>query len=109
MGEWISVQSSRELSRHQLEIEAREIEAVPEEEREELALIYQAKGLGAEQARGSRRGRCATAQRRSTRSPARSWASTPAELGGSAWVAAGDVVRALLPSARSCRSRRTCR
>jgi VIT1/CCC1 family predicted Fe2+/Mn2+ transporter len=51
MGEWVSVQSARELAGHQLEIEAREIEEIPDEEREELALIYEAKGLGAEQAR----------------------------------------------------------
>jgi vacuolar iron transporter family protein len=51
MGEWVSVQSARELAGHQLEIEAREIEEIPDEEREELALIYEAKGLDAEQAR----------------------------------------------------------
>jgi VIT1/CCC1 family predicted Fe2+/Mn2+ transporter len=50
MGEWVSVQSARELAGHQLEIEAREIEEIPDEEREELALIYEAKGLDAEQA-----------------------------------------------------------
>jgi len=51
MGEWVSVTSARELAAHQLEIEAREIEEIPDEEREELALIYEAKGLAAEQAR----------------------------------------------------------
>jgi VIT1/CCC1 family predicted Fe2+/Mn2+ transporter len=51
MGEWVSVQSARELAGHQLEIEAREIEEIPDEERQELALIYEAKGLDAEQAR----------------------------------------------------------
>jgi len=45
MGEWLSVQSSRELYEHQIKIEAAEIEASPEEEQEELALIYQSKGL----------------------------------------------------------------
>src|SRR5919109_2565761 len=45
MGEWLSVQSARELSQRQLEIEAEEIRAVPREEQQELALIYQAKGL----------------------------------------------------------------
>jgi hypothetical protein len=34
MGEWVSVQSARELAGHQLEIEAREIEEIPDEERE---------------------------------------------------------------------------
>ena len=45
LGEWLSVQSSRELYEHQIKIEAQEIEENPEEEEEELALIYQAKGL----------------------------------------------------------------
>jgi vacuolar iron transporter family protein len=45
LGEWLSVQSSRELYQHQIKIEAEEIASVPEEEQEELALIYQSKGL----------------------------------------------------------------
>jgi len=45
LGEWLSVQSSRELYEHQIKIEAEEIAANPEEEQEELALIYQSKGL----------------------------------------------------------------
>ncbi|HZQ06686.1 MAG TPA: VIT1/CCC1 family protein [Anaerolineae bacterium] len=50
MGEWISVQSSRELYERQIKIESTEIEEAPEEEEEELALIYQAKGLPEKQA-----------------------------------------------------------
>ncbi|MBI4674508.1 MAG: VIT1/CCC1 transporter family protein [Chloroflexi bacterium] len=50
MGEWISVQSSRELYERQIKIEQTEIEQAPQEEQEELALIYQAKGLSATQA-----------------------------------------------------------
>src|SRR5512137_1574984 len=45
LGEWLSVQSSRELYEHQIKIEADEIEHAPQEEQEELALIYQSKGL----------------------------------------------------------------
>lgn len=45
LGEWLSVQSSRELYEHQIKIEAAEIAESPEEEQEELALIYQSKGL----------------------------------------------------------------
>ena len=45
LGEWLSVQSSRELYGHQLNIERRELAEIPEEEKEELALIYQAKGV----------------------------------------------------------------
>jgi VIT1/CCC1 family predicted Fe2+/Mn2+ transporter len=51
LGEWLSVQSSRELYEHQIKIEAEEIAANPEEEQEELSLIYQAKGLPEERAR----------------------------------------------------------
>jgi VIT1/CCC1 family predicted Fe2+/Mn2+ transporter len=50
LGEWLSVQSSRELYERQIGIEQAEIEARPEEEAEELALIYEAKGLGPEEA-----------------------------------------------------------
>ena len=45
LGEWISVTSSREAAEAQLAIEAEEIALMPEAEQEELALIYQAKGL----------------------------------------------------------------
>jgi len=51
LGEWLSVQSSRELYENQIKIEAEEIEASPEEEQEELALIYQSKGLPADRAK----------------------------------------------------------
>jgi vacuolar iron transporter family protein len=51
MGEWLSVNSARELYAQQVQIEADELEQSPAEEREELALIYQAKGLGEEEAR----------------------------------------------------------
>lgn len=45
IGEWLSVQSARELYSSQIAIERSELEQAPEEEREELSLIYQAKGL----------------------------------------------------------------
>ena len=45
IGEWVSVQSARELYQRQVRTEAAEIRSVPDEEREELALIYEAKGL----------------------------------------------------------------
>jgi len=51
LGEWLSVQSSRELYEHQIKIEAEEIAENPEEEQEELALIYQSKGLPEDRAR----------------------------------------------------------
>ena len=51
LGEWISVQSSRELYEKQIDTEREEIEHMPDEEIEELTLIYQARGLEAAEAR----------------------------------------------------------
>ncbi len=51
LGEWLSVQSSRELYENQIQIEAQEIAESPEEELEELTLIYQSKGLPEDRAR----------------------------------------------------------
>jgi VIT1/CCC1 family predicted Fe2+/Mn2+ transporter len=45
IGEWVSVQSARDLYARQVRTEAAEIRAAPDEEQEELALIYEAKGL----------------------------------------------------------------
>jgi len=44
-GEFVSVQSQRELYEQQIAIEREELEMAPEEEQEELSLIYQAKGI----------------------------------------------------------------
>lgn len=44
-GEYVSMRSQRELFERQIELERMELETHPEEEREELALIYRAKGL----------------------------------------------------------------
>lgn len=51
IGEWLSVQSARELNERQLAVEREELAAAPQEEQEELALIYQAKGVDEESAR----------------------------------------------------------
>ena len=45
-GEYISVTSQRELFEREIALEAEEIEAMPDEEANELALIYRAKGVG---------------------------------------------------------------
>ena len=50
IGEWVSVQSARELYQRQVRTEAAEIRSVPDEEQEELALIYEAKGLPSSEA-----------------------------------------------------------
>lgn len=50
LGEWLSVQSSRELNQRQIELETEELEASPEEEKKELVLLYQAKGMSIDEA-----------------------------------------------------------
>jgi vacuolar iron transporter family protein len=44
-GEYISMQSQRELFERQIELERAELEAMPEEEQAELASVYRAKGF----------------------------------------------------------------
>ncbi|MGZ8562431.1 MAG: VIT1/CCC1 transporter family protein [Candidatus Limnocylindria bacterium] len=89
LGEWLSVQSSRELYANQIAIEAEELIAFPEEEEEELRLIYEAKGLDPADARK-------LAHKIVTGDPIvaldtmsrEELGIDPDELGGSAWVAA---------------------
>ncbi|RMD83531.1 MAG: hypothetical protein D6815_06325 [Candidatus Dadabacteria bacterium] len=50
-GEYVSVRSQRELYEHQIRQEREELAQYPEEEAEELALIYSARGIPMEQAR----------------------------------------------------------
>jgi VIT1/CCC1 family predicted Fe2+/Mn2+ transporter len=50
LGEWVSVKSARELAEREMRIEKSELDEAPEEEREELQLIYEAKGLSKSEA-----------------------------------------------------------
>lgn len=50
-GEWISMQSQRELFERQIALERAELAAIPEEEENELAVITQRKGFTREEAR----------------------------------------------------------
>ena len=87
LGEWLSVQSSRELYDRQIQIERREVEEVPEEEEEELALIYEAKGLPEAQAR-TLAARMMQNQATALDTLSREELGiNPDELGGSAWTA----------------------
>jgi len=54
-GEWVSVRSQRELFEHQIGEEREELERYPDEEAEELALIYEARGVPLEDARAMTR------------------------------------------------------
>ncbi len=89
MGEWLSVNSSREFYQQQIATEAEELAEFPEEEKQELMLIYQAKGLSEAQAKllaeriiGDKNTALDTLAREEL-------GINPEELGGSAWVAAG--------------------
>lgn len=88
MGEWLSVQSSRELYQHQLAIEKEELQNLPEEEAEELSLIYQAKGLPEAQAREMAQRLLADPQIALETLAREELGIDPQELGGSALEAA---------------------
>ncbi len=90
LGEWLSVQSARELYAHQVEVEREELAMVPDEEEEELALIYESKGLSPEQSRATARSIIGGDIGRAVDTLAREELGIdPDALGGSAWVAAG--------------------
>lgn len=50
-GEYVSMQSQREMFEHQIALEQQELNAYPQEEAEELALIYEARGIPAADAK----------------------------------------------------------
>jgi VIT1/CCC1 family predicted Fe2+/Mn2+ transporter len=88
LGEWLSVQSSRELYENQIGVEAQEVRAHPAEEAEELALIYQAKGLSEEHARDVAARLMASEESAIDTLAREELGIDPKELGGSAWQAA---------------------
>jgi len=88
LGEWLSVQSSRELYSRQIEIEAEEIQQSPEEEADELALIYESRGLDEEQARDMAKQILADKSHALDTLAREELGIDPEELGGSAWEAA---------------------
>ena len=88
MGEWLSVTSSRELYQSQIATEAEELREVPDEEKEELVLIYQAKGIAEPQARALA-DRLLSNEATALDTLAREELGVdPDQLGGSAWTAA---------------------
>lgn len=89
LGEWLSVNSSREASRRQIDKEADELRELPEEEKEELVLIYQAKGLSEEQARALAERLMADKDTALDTLVREELGIDPSTLGGSAWTAAG--------------------
>lgn len=88
MGEWLSVNSARESSRQQIAVEAEELREFPEEEKQELALIYQAKGLSEAQAKLLAERLTANSETALDTLAREELGIDPDALGGSAWVAA---------------------
>lgn len=104
LGEWLSVQSSRELYSHQIATEKEEIETAPEEEAEELALIYESRGLARTDARNLARQILANKETALDTLAREELGVDPKELGGSAWEAAATsfflfALGAILPVA----------
>jgi len=88
MGEWLSVQSSRELYQKELETEAMELENSPKEEQEELSLIYQSKGIPKDIADSIASSLMSDKDKALDTLAREELGIDPDELGGSAWVAA---------------------
>ncbi len=88
LGEWISVQSSRGSYEKQLRTEKQEIETNPEEEIEELTLIYQARGLDQPAARQLATSLMSNRETAMDTLARDELGINPEELGGSAWEAA---------------------
>ena len=100
-GEYVSVRAQRELYEQQIEMEKLELEMSPKEEEEELALIYQAKGIPDEQARALARRIISNPKTAIDTLAREELGLNPAEL-GSPWVAAGSsffafVIGAFVP------------
>jgi VIT1/CCC1 family predicted Fe2+/Mn2+ transporter len=89
LGEWVSVQSSRELYERQIAVEAEEIAENPEQEEEELIEIYQAKGLAEAEARELAARIMADPSIALDTMAREELGIDPRELGGSPWTAAG--------------------
>ena len=88
IGEWVSVQSARELNRHQIAIERQELQDAPAEEQEELSLIYQSKGLDERTAKELATNLMQQSNTALDTLAREELGINPKELGGSAWGAA---------------------
>jgi len=102
MGEWISVQSSRELHERELSLERDHIASDADAEGAELELVYEQKGLHPAQAEDVAKVLMADPLTALDTHAREELGIDPDELGGSPWVAAGTsfalfVVGAILP------------
>jgi VIT1/CCC1 family predicted Fe2+/Mn2+ transporter len=104
LGEWISVTSAKELAEREMRTEAAELAAAPEEEREELELIYQAKGIPKAEAKQMSEAVMADQGVALDVLAREELGLDPADLGGSPWTAAGTsfvlfAIGAIIPLA----------
>ena len=102
MGEWLSVQSSRELNQYLVEIEADELETDPTGEFEELVSILETKAIPPPQARVIARQLMRTPEAALETHAREELGIDPEELGGSAYSAAATsfvlfVLGAVIP------------
>ena len=102
MGEWVSVQSARELYARELDVERQEIAEQPELEFQELVTLYRSRGLADEAAEELASVLMADPDRALEVMAREELGIDPADLGGSAWTAAGSsfalfVVGAAVP------------
>lgn len=88
LGEWLSVQSSRELYRKQIATERDELVQVPDEEQEELVLIYQSQGMDPATAQRNARQVMSNKDVALDTLAREELGVNPQDLGGSAWAAA---------------------
>jgi len=88
IGEWVSVQSARELNLHQIAIEREELKNAPQEEKEELALIYQSKGIDEKTANELATNLMQQSNTTLDTLAREELGIDPKDLGGSAWGAA---------------------
>jgi VIT1/CCC1 family predicted Fe2+/Mn2+ transporter len=88
LGEWVSVTSARELAEREVRIEKREVEENPTEEREELQLIYEAKGMKQAEAESLSRAMMKDERTALDTLSREELGIDPNELGGSPWTAA---------------------
>ncbi len=88
LGEWVSVTSARELAEREIRIEKSEVEENPTEEREELQLIYESKGLETKEATELSHALMKNEKTALDALSREELGIDPQELGGSAWTAA---------------------
>jgi vacuolar iron transporter family protein len=88
LGEWLSVTNARELARTQIAREADELELMPDAERHELALIYQAKGIDAADAKRVAAQIMRDKDKALDTLTREELGIDPGELGGNPWTAA---------------------